>query len=203
MDDHGTFALGEFTWNWFVISSGEPESGGFWEHVAKFAPIVTAAIALVAASIAFFAARTAWRSLQTQKSLALKKSAIDFFLKVEMDKSMLDDYSAYKRGLSELAKQDKNNTSAEYDLNFWRESDPVCYDAITRYLDVIELMATAIKSGAFDEEVCFGLWSRVLSEAVKNAKPVIDNERINPELRTYDDLLELERDWRARLPNSK
>ena len=55
------------------------------EEVAKLAPIGTAFIAILAASIALW-------SLCTQKSIARRRAAIDFFPKTEMDDTMLKAY---------------------------------------------------------------------------------------------------------------
>jgi cbb3-type cytochrome oxidase subunit 1 len=48
----------------------------FWEHLGRIAPIITAAIAFGAATLALV-------SLRTQVDIARKRAAIDVFLKTE------------------------------------------------------------------------------------------------------------------------
>ena|SRR5579863_3161737 len=58
------------------------------EEVAKIAPAFTAIIAVAAVGVA-------WWSLAAQKRVARRRAAIDFFLKTEMDKEMLDAHQRY------------------------------------------------------------------------------------------------------------
>src|SRR2546428_3230408 len=59
------------------------------ETAAKFAPIATALIALVASCIALCAIRA-------QRDIARRRAAIDFFLKTEMDDTVLKLYKRFK-----------------------------------------------------------------------------------------------------------
>jgi hypothetical protein len=56
-----------------------------WDKIAIYAPIVTA-------STAIFAVIAALISIFVQRSVARKRAAIDFFLKTEMDQTLLDAY---------------------------------------------------------------------------------------------------------------
>ena len=60
----------------------------FWETAAKFAPIATALIALVAAGVALCA-------IWVQMHLARRGASIDFFLKTELDKTAIDLYNKF------------------------------------------------------------------------------------------------------------
>ena len=62
-----------------------------WETIAKLAPIGTALIVLIAAIIAF-------GSMWVQMHIARRRTSIDFFLKVEMDKTVIDLYNKFKTG---------------------------------------------------------------------------------------------------------
>ena len=65
-------------------------SGLPWKQLATFAPVVTALVALSAAIVATFA-------ILVQKDIARRRAAIDFFLKTEMDNSIIDLYEKFKQ----------------------------------------------------------------------------------------------------------
>lgn len=155
----------------------------FWEHVGKVAPAVTALVALIAATIALV-------SLQTQKSLARKRSAIDFFLKTEMDKAMLEAYESYRGGLKALRNADLSDLSGELGDH---------YRCVRTYLDVSELLAIGINMKAFDDDVCYGFWYSILKRATADAKVVIQHARKEQGGDyTYEELLILVRRWDER-----
>jgi hypothetical protein len=62
------------------------------EHLARLAPLVTA----TAAALGFV---LACRTLHVNRQIAQKRAAIDFFLKTEMDKGILDAYDNYVDGM--------------------------------------------------------------------------------------------------------
>jgi Domain of unknown function (DUF4760) len=153
-----------------------------WEEVAKFAPIITASIAL-------FALLVAWISICTQKAVARKRAAIDVFFKTEMDKEMLAAYSGYTAGLKLLKEfsliEDFSNTPE--------------YRSIRTYLDVNELISVGINRKVFDERVCYGFWRTILTTARRDAAKVIDYARNQPNgERTYDQLLLVNARWTSR-----
>ena len=60
-----------------------------WETIAKIAPIGTALIALLAAMIALGA-------IWAQMHIARRRASIDFFLKTEIDKTVIDLHNKFK-----------------------------------------------------------------------------------------------------------
>src|SRR5207244_12077959 len=60
-----------------------------WETIGKLAPIGTALIVLIAAIIALGA-------MWVQMHIARRRASIDFFLKTEMDKTVIDLYNKFK-----------------------------------------------------------------------------------------------------------
>ena len=122
----------------------------FWEHLGKVAPIVTAAVAALAASVAAF-------SLRAQVNIARRRAAIDVFLKTEMDQGRLTAYRDYVEGL-ELSRQHET-------IDQFRKEDPKAYWAVRTYLDANELICIGINHKAFDQRVCYGFWYGVLNKA--------------------------------------
>ncbi len=85
-----------------------------WETIAKLAPIGTALIVLIAAIIALGA-------MWVQMHIARRRASIDFFLKTEMDKTVIDLYNKCKANApliafvpdpSNLTRSDYNDTRA-------------------------------------------------------------------------------------------
>ena len=64
------------------------------DDVARYAPIVTAAVAALALLVA-------WISIHVQRGVARRRAAIDFFLKTEMDEKMILAYRKFKNGVGE------------------------------------------------------------------------------------------------------
>jgi hypothetical protein len=160
-------------WRWIEAIS--------WEHLAKIAPIFTALIALVAATVAICA-------LRTQVSIARKRAAIDVFLKTEMDKGMLDAYREYERAL-EVSKQ--YPTVAEF-----VEADYDKYMAVRVYLDANKLICIGINQKAFDQRVCYGFWANILEKAATEGMPIIQYARQrNADGHHYDHILKVTERW--------
>src|SRR6266487_797878 len=67
-----------------------------WETIAKIAPIGTALIALIAAMIALGA-------IWAQMHVARRRASIDFFLKTEIDKTVIDLYNKFKANAPSIA----------------------------------------------------------------------------------------------------
>jgi uncharacterized protein DUF4760 len=151
------------------------------QDLAQIAPLATATIALLAFIVAAL-------SLQTQKQIARRRAAIDFFLKTEMDKDVLAAFFSFSSALHAM----ENQPSIE---EFARTPD---YKAIRNYLDINELLAIGVRKQVFDEEVCYGFWRGVLDRAATRARPVIDHARRPPHENTYENLLALHARWKAR-----
>lgn len=83
------------------------------------------------------------------------RGAIDFFLKTEMDKTMLDAFGDYKKGLK---------SANEFDtMDEFKSSNSADYDAVQIYLNTIELICIGINEKVFDQRVCYGFWMDVLT----------------------------------------
>lgn len=154
----------------------------FWEHLGKVAPIITALIALAAATVAII-------SVLTQKDIARKRAAIDVFLKTEMDKEMVKAYRAYEDGL-EKSKQYQ-------DIDQFQNTEIEAYRAVRTYLDVNELICIGIAREAFDQRVCYGFWHGILNKASTEGAAIIDHARNLPDCggRRYEHILSVNERW--------
>jgi len=153
------------------------------EHIAKIAPVGTALIALCALCIASY-------SLWVQRNIAQKRAAIDFFLKTEMDQTMLAAYQRYKVAVTEL----KSTPSLE---EFEKTEH---YGALRSYLDVHELIAVGIHRRVFDGLVCYNFWCFELSSACGDCRSMIESEQRKPGLAgRYVELVKLDEKWRKKM----
>lgn len=151
------------------------------EQVTKVAQIATAGVALVALAVA-------WISVATQKATARRQAAIDFFLKTEMDQYLRTAYDNYRAALEPM---NKANSIAE----FFR-SNPSDYWKIRTYLDINELISVGINNKVFDQRVCHGFWSTVLTDICRDADKVIVHARKEPHgEHAYDQLIEVNARW--------
>src|SRR5262245_19980443 len=150
-----------------------------WKEVAAVAPIGTATIALVAASIAL-------RAMYVQRDIARRRAAIDFFLKTEMDEKLIDAYDEFNKALEHL--------DEATDIEQFAETDG--YKKVRKYLDIQELFAVGIFNKMLDHRICYHLWSQVIIDARRDAARVIEYARAQPDCaKTYDQLLNLDRKW--------
>ena len=146
---------------------------------ATIAPLGTLLFAALAFGVAF-------STLNAQKRIARGRAAIDFFLKTEMDASMLEAYEKYKEAIEQL----KNSSSIQM-----FKTTPA-YDAIRTYLDINELMAIAVSKNVFSMQVCYNFWRNVLREIAEEAKPVIDDAQLEKlGANRYDGIIDLNKLW--------
>jgi hypothetical protein len=161
------------SWVWSYIPDFE-----WWETVAKLAPIFTALIALSAAIIALVA-------IWAQMHIARRRASIDFFLKTEMDRTMIDLYNKFKT-------QAPSITSIPHP--FGRKD----YEDVRAFLNICELIAVGVNKGAFSKSVSYAYWGDVIPESYRTAKQLITNIRNTPgegSRHTYVDLEELAEKW--------
>ena len=155
----------------------------WWETVAKLAPIFTAVIALGAAIIALGA-------MWVQMHIARRRASIEFFLKTEMDKTVIDLYNKFKANAPSIA-----FVPVPLDLT---RSD---YDDIRAFLNICELIAVGVNKGAFSKSVSEAYWGDVIPEAYQTAKQLINNIRTTPgegSRYTYVNLEKLAKRWAKR-----
>jgi hypothetical protein len=159
-------------------------SSEFFETAAKFAPLVTATIALGAALIALHA-------IGVQRDVARRRAAIDFFLKTEMDKTIVDLYEKFRQ----VAPTIKSLPSIS---DFAKSGD---YRDIRAFLNICELIAVGINQNAFSERVSFNYWGDVLPNSYRDAKSLIEYIRSTPgegSAETYADLEKICKKWATR-----
>jgi len=131
-----------------------------FELAAKFAPLVTAATALGAGIIA-------WLAIRAQRDIARRRAAIDFFLKTEMDQTMIDLYNNFRAIAPSIALSPSIP-------EFSKSKD---YQQVRAFLNICELIAVGINEGAFSERVSLAYWGDVLPYAYKASLPVIEHVR--------------------------
>jgi hypothetical protein len=142
---------------------------------------------------AIFALGIAAISVLTQREIARKRAAMDFFTKTEMDKHTLDQHELYKKAIKELDEYSQANKPLE------KFAETEAYWHIRGYLNLHELMGVGINRDVFDDYVCYDFWSRELFRACRDAGPLIKWVRTQPgESATYIELLAVNKRWRNR-----
>ena len=125
-----------------------------WETIAKLAPIGTALIVLIAAIIAF-------GSMWVQMHIARRRASIDFFLKAEMDTTVIDLYNKFKANAPLIAFVPDPSDLTRSDYNDARA-----------FLNICELIAVGVNKGAFSKSVSEAYWGDVNPECLSNCEAV-------------------------------
>jgi Domain of unknown function (DUF4760) len=129
-----------------------------WGSVPQWITAAVAGGALVAAII----------SIRSQREIARKREATDFFLKTEMDRETLESHKRYTQALNKLAMVVKNDGDiASHFVN----SDE--YWAIRDYLNLHELVSVGILNNVFDDKVCHDFWAGEMHRAFEKTMPLI------------------------------
>jgi len=99
-----------------------------------------------------------------QWRVARRRVAIDFFLKTEADKHLVEAYDEFWAGIRHMDTMQIQDfcTSEKPDVQKH-------YFAVRKYLNVHELLAVGIKNGMFDYRTCYDFWSRILIRCVEAA----------------------------------
>jgi Domain of unknown function (DUF4760) len=152
-----------------------------WEQAGKIAPVWTAVVATVAATIAVAA-------LLVQRDIAKRRAAIDFFLKTEMDTNIIDAYEKFlilaPTSPQLVEKPSFDHTHTEY-------------KALRRWLNICELIAVGVNKDAFSNRVSKDYWGDVLLKSYRDAEPFVKFVRQTegtPE--TLVDLEKLAKKWK-------
>jgi hypothetical protein len=146
------------------------------------------------AIVATCALIAAFVSISTQKAIARKRAAIDFFLKTEMDSDTKKSHDEFRKAIDPLKmivtdKGEMQNGFAETQ-NYW---------AIRNYLNLHELLAVGVSKAIFDEEVCYDFWSGELVLAYIDALPLIKYVQARKNSKNvYVELEKLAERWRKR-----
>jgi uncharacterized protein DUF4760 len=154
-----------------------------WETIAKLAPIGTALIVLIAAIMALGA-------MWVQMHIARRRASIDFFVKAEMDKRVIDLHNKFKANVPLIAfVPDPSNLT---------RSD---YNDVRAFLNICELIAVGVNKGAFSKSVSEAYWGDVIPDAYQTSKQLINNIRTIPgegSRYTYVNLEKLAKRWAKR-----
>jgi hypothetical protein len=143
---------------------------------------ITAGVAVAAGVVALINLR-----------LSRKRAAIDFFLKTEADKELLQSWDNFWVAVKKL-----ENAAIDEFCNPANSEFREHYFAIRRYLNLHELLAVSIKTRMFDYWTCHNFWSLTLLRCVRAARPVIDHVRARPGREiTYLELVGLFEEWDA------
>jgi Domain of unknown function (DUF4760) len=127
---------------------------------AEFAPIVTAVIALLAALAAVV-------SIHDQRNIARRRTAIDFFLKTQMDATGIELYNDFRRiapGIAAITSMESFVATPEH-------------SRVRSFLNVCELISVGINERVFSEEVAYAYWGDVLPWSYQAAEPLIQYVR--------------------------
>ena len=145
------------------------------------------------AGIAALALFAAFRSIRSQREIARKRAAMDFFFKVEMDKENLESHKRFTDGVAAL----KEHVGGEYPIESFQASNH--YWIIRNYLNIHELMAVGIEKDVFDDHVCYFFWSGELFRAYEACRPLIEHIQQQPGERfTYVELVAVHDRWNRR-----
>ena len=127
---------------------------------AELAPIITAAIAFLAALIAVV-------SILNQRNIARRRAAIDFFHRTQMDATGIELYNDFRRIAPSIAAI----TSME---SFVATPE---HSRVRSFLNVCELISVAINENVFSERVSYAYWGDVLPWSFQAAEPLIQYVR--------------------------
>ena len=152
------------------------------------APIISAAVAIVAGSIAYVA-------IQVQRQIARRRATLDFFIKTDLDSSNFEiDKLANFQKMGPSAKSIERRVAANEPYEMI--ADDPHYKVVESYLNIHELLAVGIRHEVLDEMICFHYWADALLAHYKDAKPVIDMVRREPgNLSSYAELENLNARW--------
>ena len=133
----------------------------------------------------------AYRSIESQREIARKRAAIDFFTKTETDKHTLDQYRAFQSAC------EREHLDKKLPLEQFSKTNE--YLRIRDYLNVHELMGVGINRDVFDDFVCEDFWSGELRRAYRDTKPLIEWIQKQPdEAYAYVELLKVNNRWQER-----
>jgi Domain of unknown function (DUF4760) len=129
-------------------------------------------------------------------AVARRRAAIDFFLKTEMDETVIDWYSKFKEKAASI--------TSKPDTEPGRRD----YEDIRAFLSICELIAVGVNRGVFSKRVSYAYWGDVIPNSYQTAKELIKYIRNTPgegSRHTYVDLEKLAKRWAAedRLTNRK
>jgi hypothetical protein len=161
-------------WEWIRHAAG-------WGTVPQWLTAFIAGGALIAAAV----------SIKSQREIARKRAATDFFLKTEMDHETLESHKRYTAALEKLAAG--VGSDGQMQSSFVGSDE---YWAIRDYLNLHELMAVGILKNVFDDHVCHDFWAGEMRRAYHGAMPLIKYVQGQPgQSGTYTEMIKVAEDW--------
>jgi hypothetical protein len=146
------------------------------------------------ALIAGGALLAAYVSIKTQREIARKRAAVDFFLKTEMDDHLQLAHKNFLKGVEVL----DTHLAAGKALDEFSKTQE--YADIRDYLNLHELLAVGVHQDVVDDNVAFDFWHRELMRALSRTNGLITYIQKQPgNQRTYVDLVALCQRWEARV----
>jgi hypothetical protein len=140
-------------WNWIVIA---------WGWIRENGSALSLSAIIVSTTFAY------WQ-LRTQRDLARKRAAVDFFLKTEIDQHSLLMWTGFKSALDALA----NSQSYEaFQKDHSKENLQ-----IEQYLNIFELVACGIRGKILDEVICKAFWKSIILDAYDKTNGIIENDK--------------------------
>jgi hypothetical protein len=156
------------------------------EDIVHFAPVGTAVVATVAGLIAYF-------SLRAQKEIARKRAAVDFFLKADLDSSILAVNQKFFPSIRAV------NALIDAGLAIEDIEKTEAYKSVEAYLNIHELLAVAVRKSIFDERTCFDYWSGALMGHWEEAERLVTRIRARPsDKEAYIEVSRLYSHWAKR-----
>jgi hypothetical protein len=147
----------------------------------------------VTALIAGGALFAAYKSIQSQREIARKRAATDFFLKTEMDKDALASHTRFVDASNYLKDLVRDGRPFE---EFTKTAHYYC---MRDYLNLHELIAVGILNEVFDDRVCYEFWSGELRRAIEDTGRFIQHIQTLPgEVGSYVEMVKLASRWAAR-----
>jgi hypothetical protein len=158
-------------------------------HIADWGTVpqwLTALIALGALAAAI-------KSIGSQREIARKRAAMDFFIKTEMDRDALAAHKKFTTATDSLqaALKDSKNLDAFATTDaYWNLRD---------YLNLHELMSVGILNKVLDDDVCYFFWSGEMERTYENTLPLIRYvQTLQGEHDTYIELVKVAKRWMKR-----
>jgi Domain of unknown function (DUF4760) len=176
-------------WQQFALCLNAVLGGmvGVADKVLPYAPLVTPIVAVAAGAIALY-------SVHVTRTIARKRATIDFFLKTEADKSILELFQNFTDHVGVVKTQIDDQKSL---IEIMKTPE---YKTVHACLNMHELIAVGIEHKVFDETVAYGFWNGALVGHCASANQIIDFSRTDPsDLSAYISMLALNRRWKARL----
>jgi Domain of unknown function (DUF4760) len=136
----------------YLPSQDHGEGSMIWGTVPQWLTALIAGGALIAAAV----------SISSQREIARKRAATDFFLKTEMDRDTL---ASHKKFVEASTKLKSLMAEARPFEEFIGTGD---YYAMRDYLNLHELIAVGINNEVFDDVVCYDFWSGELKRAYED-----------------------------------